>query len=117
MTPKKFPKDVLDQAVEVQSAWARIDEGLTAGNVNISVLVTQINQLHQVNSTVSDVENQLLEVRTRREDLCVSIWDKVKRMRAVVKGVYGDDSLQYEMVGGTRISDRKTARRAPAPVE
>jgi hypothetical protein len=38
-------------------------------------------------------------------------------MRAVVKGVSGDDSLQYEMVGGTRLSDRKPVRRAPAPVE
>jgi hypothetical protein len=93
------------------------DEGLTAGNVNISAMVTEINQLHQLDSTVSDVEKQLLEVRTRREDLCLSLWDKVKRMRAVVKGVYGDDSLQYEMVGGKRLSDRKSPRRTATPVQ
>ena len=117
MTPKRFPSDLLVQAVDFQSAWARIDEGLTAGSVNISVLVTEINQLHQLDSTVSDVEKQLLEVRTRREDLCLSLWDKVKRMRAVVKGVYGDDSLQYEMVGGKRLSDRKSPRRTATPVQ
>ena len=117
MAPKKFPPDVLDQAVELQGAWSRIDEQLTAGNVNISALVMEINQMHQIDSTVADAENQLLEVRTRREDLSLSLWDKVKRMRAVVKGVYGDDSLQYEMVGGTRLSDRKSPRRTQTPVQ
>jgi hypothetical protein len=68
------------------------DEGLTAGNVNISAMVTEINQLHQLDSTVSDVEKQLLEVRTRREDL-------------------------YEMVGGKRLSDRKSPRRTATPVQ
>ncbi len=30
-----------------------------------------------------------------------------------VKAIYGDDSSQYEMVGGTRLSERKTyARKA-----
>jgi hypothetical protein len=31
-----------------------------------------------------------------------------------VKAHYGDDSSQYEMVGGTRLSDRKTrTHKAP----
>jgi hypothetical protein len=34
--------DVLDRAVELQGAWARIDEQLTTGNVNISALVMEI---------------------------------------------------------------------------
>jgi hypothetical protein len=40
------------------------------------------------------------------------MWDKVKRVRAGVKANYGDDSQQYEMVGGTRMSERKRMRRA-----
>jgi hypothetical protein len=40
-----------------------------------------------------------------------STWDKLKPVRSTVKGLYGDDSSQYELVGGTRMSDRKTARR------
>ena len=35
------------------------------------------------------------------------MWDKIKRVRAGVKANYGDDSQQYEMVGGTRTSERK----------
>ena len=116
MAPRNFPSDLLEQAVDLQDAWARIDEQLTAGNVNMGALVMEINQLHQLDSTVAGAENQLLEVRTQREVLCQSLWDKVKRMRSVVKGVYGDDSVQYEMVGGKRMSDRKP-RRMQAPVQ
>jgi hypothetical protein len=39
------------------------------------------------------------------------MWDKVKRVRAGVKANYGDDSSQYEMVGGTRLSERKSPTR------
>ena len=35
------------------------------------------------------------------------IWDVVKRVCAGVKAIYGDDSSQYEMVGGTPMSERK----------
>jgi hypothetical protein len=35
----------------------------------------------------------------------------MKRIRSVIKGTYGDDSSQYELVGGTRLSDRKPYRR------
>jgi hypothetical protein len=39
------------------------------------------------------------------------VWEKVKRVRAGVKGNYGDGSSQYEMVGGTRLSERKSPKR------
>jgi hypothetical protein len=39
------------------------------------------------------------------------LWDKVKRLRNGVKGTFGDDSTPYELVGGTRLSDRKPYRR------
>ena len=36
------------------------------------------------------------------------------RARMGIKVIYGDDSSQYEMVGGTRLSDRKTVARKAA---
>jgi hypothetical protein len=35
------------------------------------------------------------------------------RVRGGRKAVYGRDSSQYEMVGGTRLSERKPAARKP----
>ncbi len=37
------------------------------------------------------------------------------RIRAVVRGTFGSDSLEYQQVGGTRRSERKPRRRKPRP--
>ena len=42
-----------------------------------------------------------------RETGAINLWDKVKRVRSFLKGVFGDDSSQYEMVGGIRVSEWK----------
>lgn len=118
MAGRKFPPDVLGQAINMQDAWAKIDDQLSVGGLKISDLVMEINQIHQAEASVISMENDLTNMRNHRDALCEAAWDKVRRMRAVVKGMYGFDSPQYELVGGTRLSDRKTARRtSPTPVE
>ena len=52
-----------------------------------------------------------MDKRNQRDALYAQIWDKVKRVRNGVKGIYGDDSSQYEVIGGTRLSERKTPTR------
>jgi hypothetical protein len=66
-----------------------------------------------VNSLTSQrkLEIQLADKRNQRELTYNGMWDKVKRVRAGVKANYGDDSQQFEMVGGTRTSDRKPRTR------
>ena len=114
---KKIPSDVLDQAIAVQDAWARIDEELTFGPLNMGALVMDINSLRNVELSLVSLENQMTEMRDRRDALQESTWDKVKRVRGGVKAYFGDDSTQYNIIGGTRLSDRKTARRTIAPVQ
>jgi len=116
MTPKRFPSDLLEQAVDIQDAWGRIDEQMTVGNISAASLTALINQIRMLECTIAGVQNQLLEVRAQREVLCQSLWDQLKRARSFVKGLYGDDSVQYELVGGKRLSDRKP-RRTAAPAE
>ena len=60
---------------------------------------------------MNTLDAQLTDVRNKRDELTAKIWDEVKRVRSTVKGLYGDDSSQYEMVGGTRVSERKTPVR------
>ena len=117
MAKKMFPSDLIDQAISIQDAWVRIDEGLTFGSLNMSALVMDINGLRNVELNLVGLENQMTELRNQRDALQESTWDKVKRVRASVKGIYGDDSTQYELVGGTRLSDRRTARRTATPVQ
>ena len=82
----------------------------------LSILPTRvINQAREVDEQIIDLKNQLTNLRNQRDATYYSLWDLVKRVRAGLKGSFGDDSSQYEMVGGTRLSERKTARRTATP--
>ena len=116
MNAKQFPTDILSQAIEVQAGWVQIDEGLSFGPLNMGALVMDMNGLRNTEYSLAVLESQLTDMRNLRDALSQSTWDKVKRVRASVKGMYGDDSTQYELVGGTRLSDRKPVRRTPAPL-
>jgi len=115
MGKKLYPSNVLKDAIRVQVAWKQIDEELAFGGMNIAALATDIEEIRKTQPELASLEHQLMQVRNRRDELYLSAWDRVKRVRASVKGMYGDDSSEYELVGGTRRSDRKRARRTPAP--
>ena len=117
MSKRMFPPNVLEQARSVQEGWGQIDENLTFGSLNLGELVTGLNQIRSVENNVERLEKQLTEMRNQRDSLYIATWDRVKRARASIKGLYGDDSTQYELVGGTRLSDRKPVRKSPLPVE
>ena len=116
MTKKQFPTDILSQAIDIQAAWVQIDEGLTFGPLNMGALVMDMNGLRSFEHSLATLESQLTEMRNKRDALSQSTWDKVKRVRASVRGIYGDDSTEYDMVGGTRLSDRKPMRRTATPI-
>jgi hypothetical protein len=113
MPPKSFPPDTLDQAGMVLAACKQIDPTLKAGSLTQDAFGDLINRTQAIQGHINDLELQLMNLRNRRDAQTASIWDIVKRVRATVKGMYGDDSSEYELVGGTRMSDRrKTSRRA-----
>ena len=66
---------------------------------------------------ISKLERQLADKRNQRDLLYDGIWEKLKRIRAGVKAAFGDDSQQYEMVGGKRMSERKPRARKAAATE
>jgi hypothetical protein len=115
MTKKPYPTDVLEQAQSVNNAWNQINSELAFGDLNISALAGDISQSGPLQSQLDSLETQLTNVRNQRDALNQSLWDKVKRVRASIKGIYGDDSSEYEMVGGTRLSERKSPTRKAKP--
>ena len=117
MSKKLVPSDLVEQAKSVLDAWGQIDDQLTFGPVNAGALTMDINYVRGVDEQITNLENKLTDMRNQRDAFNQSIWDKVKRVRGGVKAIYGDDSSQYEMVGGTRLSDRKTMRRTATPVQ
>jgi len=108
MTKKPYPTDILKQAQSVLDAWKQISTTMTFGDLTSDMLSADITQAGPLEIQITDLETQLTNLRNQRDDLYLGMWDKLKRVRAGVKGNYGDDSSQYEMVGGTRLSERKS---------
>jgi hypothetical protein len=113
MPNKLYPTDVLKQAQDVLSAWNQIGATVTVGTLTPALLQTDVTAATTLEADMAKLEAQLTDKRNQRDALYTSIWDKVKRVRNGMKAIYGDDSSQYEMIGGTRLSERKApVRRA-----
>jgi hypothetical protein len=108
---------VVEQAQDILVGWQQVSEELTFGALTPGALAEDISAAAPMEAEISRLEKLLADQRDQRDILYNGIWDKVKRIRAGVKANYGDDSQQYETVGGTRMSDRKPrSRRKTAAV-
>jgi hypothetical protein len=117
MPKRVYPSDVYEQAKSVLDAWCQTDDQLTFGALNTGALTMDVNRARGIDESLTNLENKLTDLRNQRDEVNLILWDRVKRVRAGFKATYGDDSSQLEMVGGTRLSDRKTMRRTATPVQ
>jgi len=113
MFKKLYPTGILTQAQAVLDAWKNIDPSLNIGDLTQADLDADIVKAKPIQSQLNEFEAKLTDLRNQRDRLYGGIWEKVKRVRNGIKGIYGDDSSQYEMVGGTRRSKRKSPKRKP----
>lgn len=104
-------RDTIDQAEVVLEAWKNIDPALQLGGIPLAALEDEVSQTRALYAKINSLETQLIDLRNRRGAINLSVWDKVKRVRTGVKSLFGDDSSEYEMVGGTRVSERKRPTR------
>lgn len=110
---RKYPTDVVEQAQDTLGGWQQITPPLeTIGDLTPELLEADLEQVQPLMLEISGLEAQLTDMRNQRDALLTDMWSKVKRVRAGVKGIYGDDSSAYEMVGGTRLSERKRPTRS-----
>ena len=111
MGKKLYPTDTVEQARSILAAWDHIDPSLQFGPLTPESLSEELESVSALIEMISLLQIRLVDLRNQRDAACIGIWDKVKRTRAAIKGFYGDDSTEYELVGGRRLSDRKKHRR------
>jgi hypothetical protein len=111
MIRKPFPSNVIKQAQGLLNGWNQINPVPAFGTLTAPSLTTDITGVMATEAQIAALEAQLAEKRTVRDGQMKALWDKVKRARNSIKGSFGDDSSQYKMVGGTRLSERKPTRR------
>jgi len=112
-----FPTDVVAQTQAVLEAWKKIDVTSQFGSLTPAAMAADLEQARALQVELDAMDAQLVDLRNRRDEVYAELWDKVKRVRNSVKGIYGDDSSEYEMVGGTRRSERKPPNRRATPAD
>jgi hypothetical protein len=111
MSHKTYPTDIDAQGRAVLEAWREIGPGLQLGGMALADLEASLNRLGGIYSQLDGLDAQITELRNQRDDAGVDLWDRVKRVRTGVKSVFGDNSSEYEVIGGIRIDDRKPRSR------
>jgi hypothetical protein len=109
--PRKFPPDVVEQAQDVVVGWGQVTPAVTFGTLTVVALQADITAAAPIEADIARLKKQLADKCNQRDILYAAIWDKTKRVRSGFKCTFGDDSQQYEWVGGTRMSDRKVRTR------
>jgi hypothetical protein len=111
MGKKLYPTDTLTQAQTILALWERIDLSMTFHDLSVEALSANIVKVQGLREKILRLQHELVEMRNERDATSIEIWQQVKKVRAGIKSVYGDDSTEYQLAGGTRLRDRKRPRR------
>jgi len=102
----KAPTDVLVRADKTLEGWKAIQADLAFGALTQAEMQAGMERVGAIVTQINNLEAQLTDLRNQRDAAKSELWDQVKRVRSAVKGIYGDDASEYEVVGGTRRSER-----------
>src|SRR5262249_44683991 len=114
LAKRNIPPDTLEQALAVLAACKQINPDMRVGAMTQEMLAHEITQTQSIQAQINSLELQAKDLRNKRDQHLVGIWESVKRARYSIKGNYGDDSSEYELIGGKRMSERKKSARKQA---
>ena len=109
MLTGSVPK-LLQEAGKIKEALEAIGVGLpdsiSAADVEtkITALETAVSEVDALNAE----KTRLINVKGEQSE---ALSDYIVRVRSAVKGIFGPDSSEYEMLGGKRSSERKKPKK------
>lgn len=109
MLTVSIPK-LLQEAHAIKEALEQMGEGVPAG-ISAAEMGNRIDALENIISELDKVNAQRTQLVNSKGDGAERVSDYIVQVRAVVKGIKGADSSEYDMVGGTRASERKKPKR------
>jgi len=108
MADKQYsPSNVGNQAVSIDQAWLEVGEEVVLGGVTRPEFQVAQTDLGNAENAIASAQARLTDARNQRKATRHTLWELVKRVRNGTKAQYGDDSNEYELMGGTRTSERK----------
>lgn len=115
MVSKSIPK-LLQEANEVKLALEKIGAGVPAG-ISAAEMTARIAALEDAVNAVDSLNAERTRLVNNKADQAKNLSDYIVQIRAAVKGILGADSSEYDMVGGTRTSERKRPKRKSGGTE
>ena len=103
---ERFEQRKLDEAKRILESIKGFKKPLE-GSPGVDELKSRIDVLEAQVAKIAALRAQLTDAMNVRNHMAYELNDTVKRIRALVKAQFGDDSSEYEMVGRTRLSERK----------
>jgi len=105
MLNKSVPK-LLQEANEMKKALEKIDDRIPDG-LKAADMETKVTELEDVIDDLDAVNVERTRLVDRKGERAESLSDHIVQVRSAVKGIFGANSEEYDMVGGTRTSERK----------
>ena len=115
MLTVSIPK-LLQEAHAVKQALEQMGEDVPAG-ISAAEMDSRLTALENIISELDTVNAHRTQLVNSKADQAKDVSDYIVQVRSVVKGIKGADSSEYEMVGGTRASERKKPKRKDKPTE
>ncbi len=103
----RYPANILSQIKSAIISWQAIDPSMTFGDLSLANLQDTLTRGEQLKQQIAALETRLTDLRNQRDEVYHTGWKYISRLRDGVKGLYGDDSSEYEMVGRMRRSEYK----------
>jgi hypothetical protein len=102
---KSVPK-LLQEANEIKKALEKIGTGLPDG-LTAADMETKMTALEDVVDALDENNAERTRLVDRKAEQAKHLSDHIVQVRSAVKGIFGANSEEYDMVGGTRTSERK----------
>jgi hypothetical protein len=115
MLTVSIPK-LLQEAHAIKEALEQMGANVPAG-ISAAEMSNRIAALENIISELDKVNANRTQLVNSKADGAERVSDYVVQVRSVIKGISGPDSSEYEMVGGTRKSERKKPKRKDKPTE
>ena len=115
MLTVSIPK-LLQEAHAIKEALEQMGERVPTGK-SAAEMSDRITALENIISELDKANAHTTQLVNSKGDQARRVSDYIVQVRAVVKGIKGADSSEYDMVVGTRASERKNPKRKDKPVE
>lgn len=110
MPGKNSVDDVLAEAAKIVDVWSG-NPDFKMGSITLDSFKASMAAVQNASATVESKRTELTGLITNRDVKTSSLNDLVSRARSGVRASFGPDSTEYEQVGGTRRSERKSPAR------